>query len=301
MFVALYIFTLPWMYASIFETYWIRRDWNAALIGLDTTVFRKFFMLGHMTFGAFTLLLGPTQFIGPIRKYAPTVHRWCGRLYVVFAILCSIFGLIFIILKGGVLVGGINMGLAFTGAGLAFGFCAWMVYKTASDGDFQAHRAWTIRSYSQVLSPMLYRYWYGVVMALGWYTLVDSDCNAQTGICGMYFQLFDMIHCWTYWLFSLAIAELIVRALPKDEGLARRTCATNGKEDFELLNMDEENDPVASYGSQSEEMVTRKVTGVTPNDSVAPHSSALAINLVGVLVAIITVSTTTVLFSTALR
>ena len=93
-------------------------------------------------------------------------HRWSGRLYVASACGASLCGCFFVLLKGFKLSGGYNMGAAFLLAGGWFGVAAAMTAVRAWQQRYAAHRAWAIRSYSQVLAPMLYRYWYVAATAL---------------------------------------------------------------------------------------------------------------------------------------
>lgn len=211
---ALYAFCIPWIAMTIIHRYWIQHDYNVALPGLDTTFARKFFMVGHMSLGALCLLLGPTQFIPCIRRKYRLFHRICGRIYVISAITCSIFGFIFICLKRFILVGGLNMGFAFATAGILFGACATLTGYYASKRMFMKHRNWAIRSYSQILAPMLYRYFYLLLGSMGAYTFSGRICN-DNDVCKPFTDTFDSIHAWTYFLFPLLCAELIVRSLPQ--------------------------------------------------------------------------------------
>lgn len=279
---------------AIIQRYWIDRDWDSRLVNLGTTLGRRIFMLGHMTMGGLTLLLGPTQFLPLIRRKAPQFHRFCGRAYVIMAIGSSIFCLIFIVLKRGVLVGGINMTLAFAAAGACFGYCAYKVYQTARRGLFATHRDWTIRSYSQCLAPMLYRYWYAFLVLMGWYDFEYGTCNADTGICDEYLRTFDMIHCWTYWLFPLAIAELTIRALPPHK-LEQQDEVVNNKEE------DEETPYHATFVEDNHVHYSAS-TQIQTDDSAKEHPvpSFGAFNVLGVLISIMTVSVSTAIYAQSL-
>jgi hypothetical protein len=115
------------------------------------------------------------------------------------------------------LVGGKNMTLAFTASGTCFGAFAYMCYYTASRKQWSRHQAWTIRSLSQMLSPVLYRYWYGFLLFCFGYGRdqeIVKSCDFQTEICSDYLRVFDKIHCWTYWLTPLLIAEMVIMVVP---------------------------------------------------------------------------------------
>jgi hypothetical protein len=138
--------------------------------------------------------------------------------------LSSVMGLAFIGLKGK-LVGGYNMSVAFAAAGLAIGILAFKTWQTARAAktshphlDFTSHRNWAIRSYSQILSPMLYRYWYLCLLLFDWYqgpreNKLGAMCQADD-TCPDYYRWFDMVHCWTYWLSSWLVAEVVIHYLP---------------------------------------------------------------------------------------
>lgn len=225
-FIALYVVTLPWIGYSIFVRYFLKPEWNAALPGLDRTPWLKITMRSHMACGALSVLLGPIQFIPHNfrRPSSAIVHRWSGRIYCTCAILSSLLGLIFIALKGK-LVGGWNMTAAFAAAGVVngiLGFKAWQTARAAKVAsaplDFSSHRNWGIRSYSQILAPVLYRYWYITLHVLNLYKLPlrlkEGLVCGPDDVCPDYLRLLDMLHCWTYWLTALAVAELVIYFLP---------------------------------------------------------------------------------------
>lgn len=210
---------------SIVLRYWIDQDYST-LAGIGRTLARRVCMTAHMSLGALSMVLGPFQFWPLIRRRWPVVHRWTGRVYVGAALLCAVCGQVFICLKGFVLVGGVNMGLAFSTAGAVFFGCALLTALAARRGDFVAHRNWAIRAYSQVLSPMLYRYFYVILVVTGWYSGDDAaepcgETANERDVCPVFTRTFDAIHAWTYFLVPLLVAECIVRLLPSGEEAAR--------------------------------------------------------------------------------
>ena len=157
---------IPWAYASIVLNYLVLGDFDGVLPGLGATPARRVSMGAHMVLGAVALFLGPSQFSPALRRRVPRLHRWSGRLYVASACGASLCGCFFVLLKGFKLSGGYNVGAAFLLAGGWFGVAAAMTAVRARQQRYAAHRAWAIRSYSQVLAPMLYRYWYVAATAL---------------------------------------------------------------------------------------------------------------------------------------
>lgn len=294
-FVMIYIFALFWVDYAILQRYLINGDWDAALPGLGSTILRKLTMGGHMTCGSVSLLLGPFQFVPHLRRKLPGCHRWSGRVYIVCALLSSLLGVMFIGLKGK-LVGGWNMSLAFFCGGITNAVVAYQTWKTAREAkskaavviedddehrpstlvtsttntshhSFVRHRNWGIRSYSQILSPMLYRYWYVALSLWDLYTVPvtpkrDGVC-LEDDTCPDYSRPFDALHCWTYWLFSLAVAELLIHFLPTS------TAASTMKQpgDVELCRMD--NSPVdqsmALLSDSGEAFASHREERIPPN------------------------------------
>jgi hypothetical protein len=191
------------------------------------------------------------------------------------------------------------MGLAFTAAGITFGYYALRVYQTASNRNFQSHQAWTIRSYSQVLSPMLYRYWYVLLHGLRLHDLGYMNCDASTEICPMYFQSFDMIHCWTYWLVPLAVAELIIYLLPKAKNPITEPDHESGVE-IQSIDVDQKSQTVnGDNGSNNKTFIHGDQLSSTPTNEI--NHSYLGINVLSVCLSavatVVTIFSFSVLFA----
>jgi hypothetical protein len=291
MFLALYTFALPWIRFAIIQRYFLEPDWGAVLPGLDSTQSQKWAMGGHMVPGVICLVLGPLQFVGPIRKSCPRIHRWSGRIFCICAMFSAILGLTFIALKGQ-LVGGYNMSFGFASSGLTVGvlsFKTWQTARTARSSetpDFTAHRNWGIRIYSQMLAPMLYRYSY---LALDIFNIYDAPLINREGeecrtddTCPAYFRWFDMLHCWTYWLTALGIAELIIYGLPKDKDVvgADHASQSNDGDTHSLLQAD------GNCSSDNDENQANKQPQPIRTNSV------IAINIIGWILAAITTAIT---------
>lgn len=221
---------VPFVAYSLVYTYLLRGRWENVLPGLGDSLPRRFSMGAHMHLGAVAMLLGPLQFIGPLRRRWPKVHRWIGRFIATSMLLCFLAGMTFIVLKGK-LVGGYNMTVAFAAGGLWFGLTTAMTWYTAWRKQFDHHWAWAVRCYAMCLSPFLYRYWYYAAGILG-YSFVTpyragkgEVCHAVASdiTCPRYYRPFDALHAWTYWLLSALIAELIIAGLRRsDQPLFRR-------------------------------------------------------------------------------
>uniref|UniRef100_A0A7S4VXJ7 Uncharacterized protein n=1 Tax=Ditylum brightwellii TaxID=49249 RepID=A0A7S4VXJ7_9STRA len=293
-FIFLYIYILFLINYSIIRRYYIRMEWNEALPGLDKTFMRKVTMKSHMTAGALAILLGPLQFVSYFRKHPRLrlIHRWSGRLYCVCGMLSSVFGLWFIALKKS-LVGGINMTISFSLAGITIGalsFKAWQTARAAkwnSNGEnnsgnshnnkaalFQTHRNWAIRSYAQILGPALYRYWYTILLLTGLYrgpSLVADGLQCdENGVCPEYKRPFDNFFCWAYWVSAGLVAEIIIYYLPTT---------------------DELNIPF-SETSETTSLISSANDSETETTAINSKGNASAFNLVGCLLAGIAVVVT---------
>lgn len=259
-----FLFTIPWTYGVVIRRYWILENWNDALPGLGDSALRKHSMRLHMTFGIIAILCSPIQMIMPFtegfrRRKAATsittanssasasasarnlyrmVHRYVGRVYVMCGMLAFVFGQWFIFLKEFRLVGGYNMGAAFSFAGFFIGYFAYMTWKTAPSNNnnknnnqnqnqkqqkyytIEDHRNYAIRSFSQIIAPLLYRYWYTALVLLKIYRTPylnnskDLVCD-EHNVCPDYQRPFDAIFAWMYWISAWIVAEVVIACLPK--------------------------------------------------------------------------------------
>lgn len=144
------------------------------------------------------------------------------------------------------LVGGYNMGASFSFAGFCIAYFAYMTWKTAPTKNndnhhnennhnrytIEDHRNYAIRSFSQIIAPVLYRYWYSLLILLKMYrtpymyntndgknNLVCDDRN----VCHDFLRPFDAVYCWLYWISSWIVAEIIIACLPKHQQQQKQT------------------------------------------------------------------------------
>ena len=306
---------------AILQRYWIKNNWNDSLPGLDKTTMRKFTMRMHMTTGAIAMLLGPLQFIPYLRSVK--VHRWTGRLYCICGMLSSIFGLWFISLKQR-LVGGYNMTAAFSFAGIAIGVLSYKAWQTAraaryakeqSQADnkatFVTHRNWGIRSYSQIIAPALYRYWYVMMDLFNLYKTptplrLGGQCD-ENDFCPDYARTWDAIYCWVYWISAWIVAEIIIYCLPSYDSNDDKPSPTSDLSTPLLSSNEEQNNnatstTTTSYGSsddghqQQEEPTTRAISQddnnevsslTTPNNNNNENRDLVSVvNFMGCLLAV---------------
>lgn len=110
----------------------------------------------HVFTSMLPLVAGFTQFWPGILRKWPVVHRSMGRIYVITV--CFITGPASLIM-GFYANGGVTSRIAFiTLAVLWLGTTA-MGWRTALQRNWQAHRAWMIRSYALTVSAITLRAW----------------------------------------------------------------------------------------------------------------------------------------------
>ena len=56
----------------------------------------------HLLLAAIIIIGGPLQIIPKVREYAPTFHRWNGRLYILTAFIISLSGLYMVWIRGSI-------------------------------------------------------------------------------------------------------------------------------------------------------------------------------------------------------
>ena len=315
------------MLSAIVNQYFISKDYDSTLPGLDDTTARRVFMGAHMGLGLICMCLYPLQFFGCIRKRFPIFHRWSGRASLISAFFVSVCGIVFICLKKFQLVGGINMGIAFFIAGLVFGTCAVMTGYFARKRDIRRHRNWAIRSYSQILASMIYRYYYAVLGGLGAvHGPADGEleCN-ENDVCDYFLKPFDAVHAWTFFIFPLLIAEAIVYLLRDQvmtagnvkDVIEQGEVETNGDKSSKQQEEAEANSDKSSMEQgeverNGDNSATKDVNGkkgaTDRNDTVASQASIngssqtnnfLFINLFGILLAVIYLGSTVFIYVTA--
>jgi uncharacterized membrane protein len=146
----------------------------------------------HIAFSAVALMVGAFQFLQPLRRRAPGVHRWIGRIYVAA---CTIGGL-----SGGAIALYSSAGLV---AGWGF-FCLallWVPFTllglaTAMRRDFVAHERWMIRSFALTFGAVTLRFYLPLAL----------------GPMGLSFQDAYPAIAWLAWVPNLILVEIWLRA-----------------------------------------------------------------------------------------
>ena len=170
----------------------------------------------HFFAGAVLLLLGPVQLISEIRRHAPAVHRWVGRVYAFAAFAAGVGGLAFIALKG--TVGGMMMNVAFAAYGALMVLAAVQTVRHGMARRIDVHRAWAIRLFALAIGSWLYRMGYGLFFAI----MGAEDPGHTAAFDGW----FDYVMDWAFFVPPLIVAELFIRARRGDASAIMRVGAT---------------------------------------------------------------------------
>ena len=123
--------------AGSYGMFWTRRHW----------------LWVHLAGGVLAMVLGSAQFIGPLRRAWPRVHRWIGRTYLL-GVLIGLVGAVALILTS---PAPIAIRIAFAGIAIAWAITATVGYVWIRRQDVLRHQRWMIRNYLVTLAPALFR------------------------------------------------------------------------------------------------------------------------------------------------
>jgi uncharacterized membrane protein len=104
---------------------------------------------------------GALQLLTPLRRLAPALHRWNGRVYVLLALASSLIGLYMVWFRGA--VGGLAQHIGISGNAVLIVLCALFVVRHARAGRIAAHRRWALRLFLAVGGVWFFR-----IGLIGW-------------------------------------------------------------------------------------------------------------------------------------
>lgn len=157
---------------------------------IGSNLFAAPWLVLHVVGAATALLVSPLQLLPVVRRRAPQLHRWLGRLYVAS---CTLGGI-----AGAVLAWGSAAGPVGT-AGFGILALLWLYtttagFLTALRGRLDAHRAWMTRSFALTYAAVTLRVYLAILPALP-VAFLDGY-RAIAFLC---------------WVPNLIVAELILR------------------------------------------------------------------------------------------
>lgn len=211
---ALYLLTaVLWVQGNVVVQYFIigdetiERRWSEVLPYLGSSPTRVLSMGLHFVCGSVITLLGVWQ-VSPLSRTSRTIawHRWTGRLFVLCAVGTTIGGLGFIVQQRR-LVGGYSMTASFAIYGLLVFGTSVQAWRTARQGDIDAHRRWAMRAFSMGVASFLYRFYYFLGQGFG--VVHAPDKTPYPPLFRTPFMRFDE---WWFFVPNLLVVELLLRA-----------------------------------------------------------------------------------------
>jgi hypothetical protein len=109
----------------------------------------------HLLMAAIIMVGGALQLIPQLRRRAPALHRWNGRLYLGGAVLASVSGLYMIWWRGA--VGDLVQHIGTSLNAVLILVCAALALQRALARDIAAHRRWALRLFLCVSGVWLFR------------------------------------------------------------------------------------------------------------------------------------------------
>lgn len=161
---------------------------------LTNPMFDPWGLRAHIAFSGFALILGVFQFLKPLRRKAPSLHRWIGRGYVLACV-------------GGGIAGGVIALSSTAGPIAGWGFfilaLLWVPFTllalvSAMRKDFTAHERWMIRSFALTFGAVTLR----LQLPIG--PMITGD----------FLSAYIWI-AWLAWVPNLIVAELFIATLRK--------------------------------------------------------------------------------------
>jgi uncharacterized membrane protein len=156
----------------------------------------------HVAFAAAIIGGGLLQLLPQVRRAAPGLHRWNGRVYVALAVAASLAGMFMMLTRG--TVGGPIMYAGMTGDALLVLVFGWLAVREARARRFDSHRRWALRLFMAVSAVWFFR-----VGLMAWLVVhggpVGFDPVSFRG------PFLDVL-AFAQYLLPLAVLELYLRA-----------------------------------------------------------------------------------------
>lgn len=109
----------------------------------------------HLLFTLVVVVGVALQFVPQVRRHAPRLHRWNGRVYLLAALVLSVGGLIMVWTRG--TVGGPTHYIAISINALLILLCAGLAWRYARARRFDVHRRWALRLFLVVSGVWFFR------------------------------------------------------------------------------------------------------------------------------------------------
>jgi uncharacterized membrane protein len=112
-------------------------------------------MAAHILVALTVLLAGAVQLLPVVRRRAPAVHRWSGRVYLSGCLIGAVSGLVLVWGRG--TVGDLSQHIAISINALLLVACATMAWRTARARAFGVHRTWAVRTFIVAHGVLFFR------------------------------------------------------------------------------------------------------------------------------------------------
>ncbi len=156
---------------------------------------------GHMVFAVTISLMGALQLVPGLRRRAPAVHRWNGRMFLLSGLILAIGGLHLVWVRGATMGLSAALGVSLNAVMmLAFGALA---LRAALSGNYAAHGRWALR-----LFVVAGGVWFQRLGYMAWVILNQGPVGMTQNLDGP----FDMFLSFGAYLVPLAFLELYMRA-----------------------------------------------------------------------------------------
>jgi hypothetical protein len=143
----------------------------------------------HIVASGVTLLVGPFQFLRPLRQRYPRVLHWMGRTYIVACLVGGIAGGSIALFSSS----GLVAGAGFLGLAVCWLFCTVRAYVAVRAKDYVTHQRWMIRSFSLAFAAVMLRIYLPLSLVAG---LEYADAYP--------------VIAWACWVPNLIVAQRLV-------------------------------------------------------------------------------------------
>jgi len=163
---------------------------------------------GHIVGAVVALLIGPFQFSTRLRNARPNVHRWMGRIYLGFGVLC---GALFGLYMSQFAYGGAVARVGFATLALCWLYSGARAYLAIRRGAIQKHRKWMVRNFALTFGAVTLRIYLPISQVVG----IDFDIAYP-------------VIAWIAWVPNLLVAEWAFNTA-KGNALRRVRAATSAR------------------------------------------------------------------------
>ena len=155
----------------------------------------------HVLIAALLTILGLMQLVPAIRRRAPALHRWSGRIFLSMAVLTAVSG-IWLTLARGTYLSVVSAVAILLDAVLILAFAA-LAWRAALKRRFAEHRVWALRTF-MVVSGV----WFLRVGLMGWVLLNQGPVGMNKTMSGPA----NVVLAFGCYLIPLAVLELYLVA-----------------------------------------------------------------------------------------